>query len=110
MLACRDSPPAVSARVPQPTDSLGLVLRAALTDTNPRQAGERILCEEHKLFQRYGIKKAREMIRSVTDTIYTWTDFLAQRRLESRLGGRDYSLDACDVVDPKTGRPLPVRP
>lgn len=81
--------------VPDGGDSLAKLLRRQLTDPDPVRIQHAIQCEHERLGQLLGPEKSFLVSRRVADTVYTWRDRPAIRRVDSALGGHSFTLD-CD--------------
>jgi hypothetical protein len=80
-------PPNVAALGPGVGDSLAKLMRATLTAKDPLKATSVKACEFERLIDLYGPMLALEISEYVEDTVYSWRDLPARRRLSGALAG-----------------------
>jgi hypothetical protein len=66
---------------------LAKLLRASLTAENPLKATSLWACEFRRLAEEHGAMLALEVLEYVEDTVFTWRDIPAQRRMSAALAG-----------------------
>lgn len=95
LAACRpgDQSPVTRRPGPGPGDSLAKLKRRLLVDPDPVTIAQAITCEHGRLIRLYGPYKADSISRRVRDTIYTWRDQAARRRVDAKLANHVFYTD-----------------
>ena len=78
---------------PHDTDSLYVLYRRILADSDPVTIWSETTCEMSRLMDRMGEKEAGRRIRALTDTVYTAAEKRRRAELEARLANHAYPLD-----------------
>lgn len=99
-MACGESSPVREPKPPPraasskggPGDSLAKLNRRLLADSNPRVIGQAIVCENVRLVRLYGGRRAAEIAKEVSDTIYRSNDESALRRADAVLANSAFDL------------------
>ena len=68
-----------------PGDSLAKLMRYVLVANDPVKAMQLINCENLRLIAAYGPQKFESISMGVIDTVYTWKDWPARRRVERKM-------------------------
>lgn len=68
-----------------PGDSLATLMRHLLVANDPVKAMQLINCENLRLIASYGPQKFEAISIEVIDTVYTWKDWPARRRVERKM-------------------------
>jgi hypothetical protein len=78
---------------PHDTDSLYVLYRRILADSDPVTIWSETTCEMSRLMDRIGEKEAGRRIRALTDTVYTAAERRRRAEIETRLAYHAYPLD-----------------
>ena len=78
---------------PHDTDSLYVLYRRILTDSNPVPTWAQVECSLARLTERLGLEESLRRFRALRDTVYTPAENRRWRDIDSKLANHGYALD-----------------
>jgi hypothetical protein len=104
----RESPPPAGP-LRDDYDSLARLDRAlmqAQTTDDAKRVTAAIMCEQARFNQKFGLDSGQKIITHIEDSVYSWRDWPAQRRVGGLMGGTVTYVDCPNVFGHTNAAPI----
>jgi hypothetical protein len=81
------------------------LLHAQTTDAAERVTAA-IMCEQARFNKTFGLDSGQKIINHIEDSVYSWRDWTAQRRVGGLMGGTVTNLDCPNVFGHTNAAPI----